>query len=75
MQELIKEARQNQRASNEEMFSAEEIEPTSYYYENIFSLEDFYLYRGVVKFYQGDYEKAVLDFNKSEFLKQSGKDH
>ena len=27
-------------------------EPYSYYYENIFNVEDFYLYRGVFKFYQ-----------------------
>ena len=29
----------------------EKLKEVSYYYENIFNLEDFYLYRGVFKFY------------------------
>lgn len=37
----------------------------SYYYENIFNLEDFYLYRGVFKFYQGLYREAVEDFESA----------
>jgi hypothetical protein len=38
----------------------EQIEPTSYYRENVFSLEDLYLYRGVMNFYSYNYEQAVL---------------
>jgi hypothetical protein len=34
----------------------------SYYYENVFSLEDLYLFRAVYHFYLGDYEAALADF-------------
>lgn len=44
---------------------AEDIIPYSYYKENIFSEEDFYLYRGVMYFYAGEYEKARKDFEVS----------
>ena len=37
----------------------------SYYYENIFNLEDFYLYRAVFKFHQHRYEDAVQDFEQA----------
>ena len=37
----------------------------SYYYENIFNMEDFYLYRGVFKFYQQQYEAALVDFERA----------
>ena len=37
----------------------------SYYYENIFNLEDFFLYRGVFKFYQSQYIEAVKDFEQA----------
>lgn len=32
------------------------------YFECIFSLEDMYLYRGVIKTYLGKYEGAIKDF-------------
>jgi len=41
---------------------AKDIEPFSYYKENIFGQEDFYLYRGVMHFYIGEYHKAIADF-------------
>ena len=31
----------------------------SYYYENVFSLEDLYLFRAVFYFYAGDYQSAI----------------
>ncbi len=46
------------------------IEPYSYYKENIFGQEDFYLYRGVMNFYIGNYEKAIQDFEASIRSKQ-----
>jgi hypothetical protein len=55
---LIEECNHNQ----EEFYSAEEIEPTSYYYENIFAQEDFYAYRAVSKFYYADFKSAIEDF-------------
>jgi hypothetical protein len=38
----------------------------SYYYENIFSLEDFYLYRGLINFYQQQYQAALDDFKQAQ---------
>lgn len=56
---MIEECHKN---SKEEFFSAEEIEPTSYYTENIFNHEDFYTYRAVAKFYYADFKGAIEDF-------------
>lgn len=42
-----------------------EIDSHSYYRENIFSLEDMYLYRGVFKFYANDTKAAQSDFELS----------
>ena len=53
---------------------AQLIEPFSYYKENIFGQEDFYLYRGVMNFYLGEYEKAISDFEHSIKSKQEQKD-
>lgn len=39
-----------------------EEEETNYYKENIFNKEDYYLYRAVMYFYAGDYERALSDF-------------
>ena len=44
------------------------IQAYSYYYENIFNIEDFYLYRGVSKFYQKRYQDALLDFEKARSI-------
>mmetsp|Transcript_27456 Transcript_27456/g.24333 ORF Transcript_27456/g.24333 Transcript_27456/m.24333 type:complete len:115 (-) Transcript_27456:113-457(-) len=53
---------------------AENITPFSYYKENIFSEEDFYLYRGILFFYSGQYEKAKKDFEISLKKKEENKD-
>jgi len=42
---------------------AKEAEEANYYKENIFNKEDYYLYRGVMAIYSGDYEKAISDFD------------
>ena len=39
--------------------------PYSYYYENIFNIEDFYVYRGIFKFYQKLYGEAAEDFQRA----------
>lgn len=45
------------------MRSGEELpSATDYYKENIFNREDFFLYRGVMHFYAGEYSKAFSDF-------------
>lgn len=40
----------------------------------MFGLEDFYLYRGVMHFYIGEYSKAVSDFEDSVKAKQDSKE-
>lgn len=37
----------------------EKEEETNYYKENIFNKEDYYLYRAVMFFYGGEYEKSI----------------
>eukprot|EP00347_Sterkiella_histriomuscorum_P010092 403338706 len=54
--------------------SAIKIEPYSYYKENIFGQEDFYLYRGIMNFYSGEYDKAIQDYELSIKSKQDQKD-
>ena len=53
---------------------AEAVTPYSYYKENIFSEEDFYLYRGIMLFYSGEYAKACKDFETSMMKKEINKD-
>ena len=53
--------------------SASKICPWSYYMENLFSLDDIYLYRAVLKFYAGDYKGAIQDFKLSFKTKQQYK--
>jgi len=53
---------------------AAQIEPFSYYKENIFGQEDFLLYRGVMNFYIGEYQRAINDFEASIKAKQEQKD-
>ena len=52
----------NQTAGSLELDQLEEIIPYSYYFENVFSLEDLYLYRAVYNFYKKDYPTAISDF-------------
>ena len=42
--------------------NAAKICPWSYYMENLFSLDDIYLYRAVLLFYAEEYEAAIQDF-------------
>ena len=53
--------------------NASKICPWSYYMENLFSLDDIYLYRAVLKFYAEDFEGAIKDFKKSFKTKQKYK--
>jgi len=53
---------------------AEAILPYSYYKENIFSEEDFYLYKAIMGFYSGEYDKAQKDFSLSLVKKDENKD-
>jgi len=50
-----------------------EICPWSYYMENLFSRDDLYLYRGVVKFYAGKYSEAAKDFKLAGKVKRLNK--
>ncbi len=51
----------------------ENDEETNYYKENIFNKEDYYLYRAVMYFYSGDFEKALNDFEHSSSIMHSQK--
>ncbi|CAI2370054.1 unnamed protein product [Moneuplotes crassus] len=53
---------------------AESITPFSYYKENIFSEEDFFLYRAILLFYSGQYDRARKDFEVSLHKKEANKD-
>ena len=46
---------------------------TDYYKENIFNREDFFLYRGVMHFYAGEYQKALNDFESSSGVMHANK--
>ena len=37
----------------------------SYYYENIFQIEDMQLFKGVFMFYSGRYSEAITDFQSA----------
>jgi len=67
LHELIEECRE--RRNHEELYSSEEIEPISYYRENIFNLEDYYFYRAVMKFYNNDFKNSIKDYECSLRLK------
>ena len=45
-----------------------EEEEINYYKDNIFNKEDYFLYRAVIYFYLGDYEKSISDFDQSSSL-------
>ena len=34
----------------------------SYYYENVFQMEDFFLFRAVFNFYKKNYKEAIYDY-------------
>jgi hypothetical protein len=46
-------------------------EETNYYKENIFNKEDYHLYRAVMNFYAGDFEKSLSDFEQSSSIMHS----
>ena len=48
----------------------ESISPYSYYNENIFGLEDLYLYWAVYHLYAGNFDKAIQDFDTSVIIKK-----
>lgn len=50
-----------------------EVEEANYYKENIFNKEDYYLYRGVMQIYAGEYEKAIADFDQSSQIMHANK--
>jgi len=50
-----------------------EEDDMNYYKENIFNKEDYYLYRAVMYFYSGDYEKALTDLDASSSIMHSQK--
>jgi len=63
------------RDSESEQAKASEVEEEdmNYYKENIFNKEDYYLYRAVMFFYAGDYEKALADFEASSAIMHAQK--
>jgi hypothetical protein len=48
-------------------------EETNYYKENIFNKEDYYLYRAVMFFYAGEYEKSIQDLEQCSTIMHSNK--
>ena len=59
------EAMKGKKKGSEQDDEEEEDEETNYYKENIFNKEDYYLYRAVMYFYSGEYEKSLQDFEYS----------
>jgi hypothetical protein len=51
-----------------------EAEDQNYYKENIFNKEDYYLYRGVLHLYAGNYEKSIQDLDQSSQIMHSNKE-
>ena len=75
--ELEKLNRKDDQESNytESRMDDDEIkeEETNYYKENIFNKEDYYLYRGMMYFYAGEYEKSTADFEQSSNIMHCNK--
>lgn len=57
----------------EESKHEDDDEETNYYKENIFNKEDYYLYRAVMYFYCGEYDKAIQDFESSSSVMHANK--
>ena len=49
----------------EEQAELEAVEPHGYYRENIFQLEEMYLYRSIFYTYLGNIDHAIADLNRS----------
>ena len=52
----------------------EMILPYSYYHENIFSPEDYYLYKAILLTYAGEYESSNKDLDESAQYKARAKE-
>lgn len=52
-----------------DMEQLEALTPYSYYYENVFSLEDLFLFRAVYNFYLGEYDAALTDYAHCQSIK------
>ena len=50
-----------------------EAEEANYYKENIFNKEDYYLYRGVMQIYAGEFDKALGDLEQSSGIMHANK--
>lgn len=46
----------------------EDEDGANYYKENIFNKEDYYLYRAVMYFYSGEFDKAINDLEHSSSI-------
>ncbi len=64
-----KDKRSNEESDDEE-FNEDD---TNYYKENIFNREDYYLFRSVMYFYGGEYEKSVQDLEQCSNIMHSSK--
>jgi len=51
--------------SEEEKTLLAGVDSIGYYRENIFQLEEMYLYRSVFNLYVGNYEESIADLNRS----------
>jgi tetratricopeptide (TPR) repeat protein len=45
----------------------------NYYKENIFNREDYFLYRAIMYFYVGEYDKAIADFDQTSKIMHANK--
>lgn len=53
--------------------NGQSICPWSYYMENLFSVDDLYLYRSVVLFYAARYQECISDLLESKRAKKMNK--
>ena len=73
MGELDEDGKRKEDGEEGEEEEEEDEKETNYYKENIFNKEDYFLYRGVMNFYSGDYDKSISDFEQSSSLMHSSK--
>jgi hypothetical protein len=58
---------------SDEETNANEDDDVNYYKENIFNKEDYYLYRGILQIYTGEYDNAMKDLEASSNIMHSNK--
>jgi hypothetical protein len=51
--------------TEEEQAALDQVDSCGYYRENIFQLEEMYLYRSIFNTYLGNIDQAISDLNKS----------